>query len=479
MRKIFVISFLTVFLFTVTPFTHAFTPTKPPSSVGSSAGVAVSPDIYPIDPLPTTTRNFLGQDQYYSVTFRGNGEAVVTLKTIFSNLQESTMSAVMLRIPRVVPQDVIAYQVIREKQCIRYMPQPMSPSTLGAPLEFKQPECMEYREPNFDEYYYGNNKYVKAITTYKGDTITVELPHGIKANSSGSFILYYRATGYAKKDMFGAFNYTFETLKVEDKIRNLQVGISTDSDLILKDATSNVNYQMNDSTAMMKTEAVAPAAGISGQRFDSFYQQIGYGNINKNSSNLQPLDSFTVKGSYAEKTYQFYGKHISIAVIVILLILVAMTFFLRWLWKKFGTNSSDNKKGSLQKHSMLLSVLAVKGLGFVSSLLIVGYTLAVLFVGNLVGSYFSYVFMPVITLIMILISAAMYILFAFVPAIFMGVRKGVWWGVATFVSTVAWLMFYLILIVLFMMVTRMDRYQPYPVMMERGMEGEYAPDMKE
>jgi hypothetical protein len=156
-----------------------------------------------------------------------------------------------------------------------------------------------------------------------------------------------------------------------------------------------------------------------------------------------------------------------------------MTFFLRWLWKKFGTNSSDNKKGSLQKHSMLLSVLAVKGLGFVSSLLIVGYTLAVLFVGNLVGSYFSYVFMPVITLIMILISAAMYILFAFVPAIFMGVRKGVWWGVATFVSTVAWLMFYLILIVLFMMVTRMDRYQPYPVMMERGMEGEYAPDMKE
>ena len=47
----------------------------------ASSGVAI-PDIYP---LPPTQPGFLGQDHFYTVTFRGNGEAVVALKVALTN----------------------------------------------------------------------------------------------------------------------------------------------------------------------------------------------------------------------------------------------------------------------------------------------------------------------------------------------------------------------------------------------------------
>ena len=46
---------------------------------------------------------FPGQDQSYSVTFRGNGEAVVTARVVFVNDSGAPLSSLRLRTPKIDP----------------------------------------------------------------------------------------------------------------------------------------------------------------------------------------------------------------------------------------------------------------------------------------------------------------------------------------------------------------------------------------
>ncbi len=259
----------------------------------------------------------LGKQQHsYSVVFRGNGEAVVSSKLIVSNIQDTSITQLSLRVPKVDPQDVIAFQVIKETKCIRY--QPYTPGEISN----ISPPCIEYQEPNY--YDYSTNKYQKATTEIKGDTIVVTLPAPIQSNKSSSIILYYRAFGYAKKNIFGTFNFAFETLKIDDRINNLTVGITTDSDLFLKGAKGKVNYRFNENAiSQLKT---APEFGVPAPNstIDSFYQQIGQGSITKTATSLQPLDSYTVKGSYADSILSLYAKELLIAIFIFLLIITVI-----------------------------------------------------------------------------------------------------------------------------------------------------------
>src|SRR3989344_1196483 len=149
----------------------------------------MAPDYYP-QPMPST--NFLGQNHNYSVTFRGNAEAVVSARIIFSNLEESTMSAMTLRVPRAMPQDVMVYQISREPQCIRYrtlqqpamgatvMPiDPRMGSGIGIAesiIDSLKPVCEEYQEPDFTQYWYGGNTYHKAEVIMGTDSFTINFP---------------------------------------------------------------------------------------------------------------------------------------------------------------------------------------------------------------------------------------------------------------------------------------------------------------
>ena len=151
-----------------------------------------------------------GQDHFYTVTLRGNGEAVVNMKAVFTNYEEASTSAITFEIPRVNLENVGVYQVVREKECIQFEAQKYDPET----REYipSKPQCTGYREPDYYAYYYGNTKYYRADSTLDGDKLTVQLPQEIGPQKSGSIILYYRAQGYVSKGMFGAYKYNFETI---------------------------------------------------------------------------------------------------------------------------------------------------------------------------------------------------------------------------------------------------------------------------
>lgn len=404
----------------------------------------IAPDYYPepISPEP----GFLGQDHNYTVVFRGNGEAVVSARIILTNKGDSALSEVKLRIPKVDPREVSVYQVIKEKLCRRYETQVYDPLTRSYPPQV----CAEYQEPDYYQNYYSSGaKYQKAKVEMDIDTAKITLPQVIASGKSGSFFIYFRGLGYAKKNIFGAYNYAFETLKAEDSIRNLVVGISTDSDLFLKGVKGEVNYRFEDS-AMQSLNNMGMAAPEKSVALDRYVSQIGGGTISKKASNLAALESYTVNGAYAKSRIRLYGKEISITALSIIIALVLFILVIRIVIKRFSKVSSSDAEPDKKSRSALVSsnvrnFFLSLGISFLSSILILFYTIIVFFIGSSMGRVIGYQYDAFFGIILVIISFVVYLLLVFAPGIFIGVKKGVGWGITTIVVTVFWLIFYMVL----------------------------------
>ncbi len=428
-----IISFL-LFL----PFVSSVSAQVEEQSVESSTGVS-APD-YIIPPVPRPEPGFLGQDHAYTVVFRGNGEAVVSVRVVFTNRGEEDLTEMSLRVPRVNPSQISVYQVIREPRCIRYKPREIDPVT----RLYKPQECAEYQDPDYYQSYYSGAKYQKAESELDIDTIKVTLPVAVKPNKSGSFFVYFRAMGYAKKNVFGGYKYTFESLKVEDDIRSLRAGIGTDSDLILRGAKGEVSYRFEEPQLAGLEAAGAPAKSVS---VDRYISQIGSGRITKSASNLAPLESYEVSGSYAKNRLILFAKEIVIVALIALIILVISGLIIRIIYKKLYLPTKQLKTATPIPQTGQL-ILVTGGLGFVASILIAGYTVLVIFLGALMSSIITYRYNSVLILFLILISFGVYVLLLFGPGIYLGVKKGIGWGIATMVFTVFWLIGFLVIAIL-------------------------------
>lgn len=431
--------------------------------------------IMPSDPGPA---GVFGEDHYYSVIFRGNGDAVVNLKAIFTNTEEATVSAITLRVPKGQPQDIVAYQIFKEPRCIRYEPTKIVPSTGIIEDRYDPPVCIEYDNPDYYGYYYSNDtKYKKAQVESTGDTIVITLPEGVPAESSASYILYYRAKEYTQKDFAGAYSYTFETLKTESPIRNVQIGISTDTDLKLKNASSTVNYGVEDSVMSdLKAAPTLSSAGMTNQAFERYYQQIGQGTIVETASSLQPLDTFTVDGAYAKSSWQLYAKTLLIGIVVTLVVLALIGFGLFKLFRHVKKKAVPATSGTT--HGSIYTVLWMLGGSFGSSLVTAIYTIFLFIVMNFVNGnyYFGYQYNLLVVLFILILSLGVYPLCLFIPSIVMGMRKGLWWGVGTFALTIAWLMIYLFIIFGFLFMTQMNDSYPRPLPYVYGTSDRISPE---
>ena len=440
-------------------------------------GVKASTQSMAIMPPDSGPAGIFGEDHYYSVIFRGNGDAVVNLKAIFTNTEEATVSAVALHVPKGDVQDVVAYQIIREPSCLRYGPTKITPEPGIVEDRYDPPECIEYNNPYFYEYSYLNTtKYKKATVQVDGDTITVTLPDEVSPERTSSYILYYRTKAYTQKNWAGGYTYAFESLKTDAPIRTLQVGISTDSNLKLKDSTSDVNYA-EDTTAISELKA-APALGSAGTTdvaFDRYYQQIGQGSVVKNASSLQPLDTFTVEGAYAKSIWQLYAQRIAIIAVVIIIIVIVIGFgflkLFKYLRKKVERTSTTNM------HTGMHPILWMIGSSFGSSILTAGYTIFLFIIMNFVNGYYyiGYEYNLLVGLFILIVSLAVYPLCLFVPSIVIGVKRGLWWGIGTFAMTIGWLMVYLFIVFGFLVLTRMNNSYPRPAPYIYGTSDSAAP----
>lgn len=418
----------------------------------------------------TNVASFFGQQHTYSLQLRGNGEAIVTLRQVFKNETNKPLTNVRLRVPRVNPQELMAIQVIREPRCLDYLPmeKPLPRPGGTEPQIFPVPPCRAWETTDFYAYGYSNSTYQKALTKLEADTVTVELPKSVPAGQTGSIILTYRAFGYTKKNLFGAWNYTFETLKTEDKIRDLTVGMNVDDEYTLKGAKGQTNYRFDEAAGAIKM--MAPEMAKADATLDNFVNyQIGQGTLVKKTSNLQSLDSFTIKGEYADSVFKLYGREFGIGGLVILALLIIAFYFLRSIIRGLVNNHHVNHaEGGHQKDLSSLTLL-IAGSGFVSALTMVGLGAVIVIVNRYLTPTMPYEYIGFLAMFAFVIFIGVISLLLLTPPLLIGLRHGVVNGVATFATTIGFLFLFLILTVIFLVLTRQNYVYPMGVpMMERA-----------
>lgn len=408
-------------------------------------------------PPPQTSLPF-GQNHYYTVTLRGNGQAVVYLKTIFSNTNEASLSAVQITFPQ-TPQTFAVFQAHREPQCLFYKPLPANNS-------ISQPDdCQQYQEPDY-LYGWGNTTYHKAQYIFNGNTATITLPKSIHPNGNGSLVIAYVSPYIAKKNIFGAYQFTFETAKINEIIQSLQVGINTDTDYYLKGAKAGINYQQPDVSRMPSAESFA-GGSISSTQFDQVYNQIGQGNMTKSATNLQPSESYTVKGVYANSKIKLYGKELIIGSLLALVILTIAVFGLYWAVKKMSGLKSKTQTENQQSSVKNKTFIAVIGASFGASIFIVLYTFGLYLFSSYFGQmfqFYSYNFAyPILLILLTIISLSIYSVFLFVPGVFIGLKRSIAAGVLTIVLTILWLVIHgIVLTGIFFLFFQKTYPQPIP-----------------
>jgi len=405
---------------------------SPVSATTESSGAMMSPEkIIPpiIDPTDPMLLPIFGEDHAYSVTLRGNGEAVVNMRVALSNFEEQPNKDITLTFSGETPSEVAVYQIVKEKQCISY--------------DEKKLDCLQYQEPNYYDYWGSNTKYYKATTQVEGKTIQIVLPHAIEPGKSGSYVLFMRIPEYTQKVFGGAYEYRFETLKTAAPIRNVNIGISADSDMKFKGADSQVYYQDSYSVSPMLTAMVSKRESFQSSDFDNYISQIGQGQMYKNTSNLSLGDTYVVEGTYAKSIISLYLKEAFIllsSIIFIFFIVIGIVYFVMKQNRK--TSPPHEMKPVSQIRAMIIAITA----SFVSGLGVAVYTLLLVGIGRMMESWSYYSFNMIGMLLLSVFSFGVYAAILFGPAIFAGVKRGIWWGVGVFGMTFGWIVLFLLII---------------------------------
>ncbi|OGM10944.1 hypothetical protein A2Z22_03690 [Candidatus Woesebacteria bacterium RBG_16_34_12] len=447
MKKIISLSLLLVTFFSIKNLALA------QDTIDSSSGVSAPSDmVAPYYPPDGSEPGFLGQDHNYTVVFRGNGEAVVSARIVFTNKTDKALNEIKLRVPGVVPKEFSIYQVFKQGYCMRY----------------EVSKCSEYSEPNYYESYWGESKYQKAKYELDVDTLKITLPTSIAVNKSGAFFIYFRTFGYAKKNLFGAYQYVFESLQAEEDIRNLRIGISTDSDLILRGVKGEIDYRFEEPAVANLESSGADVSAQKSVAIDRYVGQIGQGKIIKTASNLASLESYTVKGAYAGNRLKLYGKEITIIFASLVLVFLVFAFIARTVFKKFkkGEKPSGTKDEKANYPSEKVKLLLINSaLSFLSSLLITGYTFAVYFIGRVLLDLVGYQYEALLIIFLVIISIVIYLVLFLALPIYLGFKKKVGWAIVTLLLTVLWLLFYLVvsIIIVFIFNNPVSSRPVYPL----------------
>jgi hypothetical protein len=381
-------------------------------------------EIMPVEPGFDRGQPFIGQDHTYSVTLRGNGEAVVGLKVLFSNTQDGSQSSLSFDVPKIFPQEIIAFQVTKPQRCIRYEPLSYGNS------DFSEKNCAEYAQDTGYSYGWGNN-YQKVDAQYSDGKINIKLATPIESNKTGSLLLRYRGFGYASKNLFGAFKYEFESLSVDSSVNQMIVAVKTDSDLFIKGAKGQVKYQ--GGIESISSDAVPMGEARANSQLDTYYNSLGQGSVYKHASNLAPRETYKLSGTYSMSWIRLYALEIVAVVLVVALALAALIFSAKLL---FGL--------TIKAKSIGANILIIKAVSFVSSVgiaLYTGFIYMVLERNWLIrGSWGG-----LMALMILITSAAIYGLLGLLPAVLVGLKRGWGWGIATAIATVLWMIFYLVI----------------------------------
>lgn len=354
--------------------------------------------IYPYPPPDYT--GFLGEDHKYSVHLRGNGEAVVTAKFTFVNKSQEDQTTYELTTDGEELTDIIAYQVY------------------SGPKPWQVYQVVEGIEA-------WRRRYSQVDVTYDGKKLTIALPQAIVPDQQGGVFLYFRTFDFVDKELLGGHEYEFESFSTINLIDKMTVGINVDSDIYLKEAKGQVDYSAPEAARLSMD-----SSAIQGEQLDQIVNSIGYGQITKTASNLNKGETFEIEGEYASSQILLYSKEIAVALLVLLLIFVVIALLAKRL---------KGKKNSVALLTSLVSAFcSTLGIGVVTVLFYIFF--------QIISQHFIYG-VSGLSIVVGIIAFLVYATLFFAPSVFVGIKYGVGWGLATLIATIVMLAFLTFMVV--------------------------------
>lgn len=362
---------------------------------------------------PVLTGLFVGQTHRYKVIFRGNGEAIVYANIDFTNTTDNTLNEFVFETPvEVKDMTILQYDKVTCPTYYTYDIEDKKCAMISESLSIAYPSS----------YYYGGiqNVYQRAKFVQDGNKYTVTLPTPLEVNGD-SFLLLGFTTKEFTTDFLGGYEYSFESLTVDSRITSLTINIDVDGGLLLKNAS---NASVNYSTAGAE-KTVAPDTAVVNEDLDQLVSYMSYsGSISKQFMELSYGETVTMTGEYASTWLRLYMKEISVVVLIIVLFFVALIVGVK-LYKKYHKSSPKNDKPSSDSKMWIVADTAT---GFGSALLIVLFTLAIMFLGSYLA-YISYDYSygyayGMFMLLFFIISVLVYGFLALFGPIYRGRKKG-------------------------------------------------------
>jgi len=384
---------------------------------------------------------FFGQNHFYTVTFRGNGEAIVFAKIVIVNPDEKPLTKMSFEVPKVNPTEMSMYQMKLPRECIDY-----DYNSPGRP-------CLKWRDPDYTGYYNyrdGETEYQKIDFNKTENNYNLILPTPLEPYKSTAVIIAYSAKGYVDKSM-GLYNFSFETIKVPSRIEEINVTVNVDSDLYLRGNKANVDYAPSSSFE----DSIVPVSSLSSRSLDNVVGKIGsYGSLMKKATNLSPNETFVVRGDYSTSWFYLYLKSILITILIIFAIFIGV-YLLSILLKRRSKQGVQYKNENTQQQSFRTSQNAIGffsvihfAMGLLSFILVVGLTYLIFSfsdnIYNISGPGIA-VFGTIVSITVL----SLYFLSIFGPAIVVSVRYGAKSLIAVLISEFLWFVLFILIYLIY------------------------------
>ncbi|MFH0890048.1 MAG: hypothetical protein V1836_02795 [Candidatus Aenigmatarchaeota archaeon] len=377
---------------------------------------------------------------YYQVVFDGEGEASVVAKIVQLNMGKAPIDNITIEIPGRVNVRYL-FQEVSTKTCNDYCSRydnvceneetictnwNDTSKTCGS-WEKKCTQynyaCVEYSKNCYDSY---SKNFVpldfseEQLSSSK--KIMIKLSEPIAPGETGTITMYYKSSGYAKKNL--NFDFDFETIKSPYDTPSLRVAISVDEDMYLRGGETKTTYIPNFGSLESTTaEKNVPLAGDSANFMRSVSDNVVYADgYVKTKSNLDSWESFHVTGAYNYRNAWFLTYYAEI--IVAITVLAAINAFFR---QKFA---------AMLKRSKAPRIIFA---GFLSALVVAVSVFVVL----AAGGFLSYLFNNTIGGMLVAVAGVITILLSIaLPVYYFSNKYGTREGVAVLVSTILWLLIF-------------------------------------
>lgn len=240
----------------------------------------------------------LFSEDFYSVSFDGEGDAIVRAKMEMENLSKTALYQLKLELP----EKSTVFKIVQE--------------SVSEPLEF--------------ETEFGSEQTL----------ITVQLEEPLEFNEKTSIILLYKSAELAEEDFLSNFHFDFKTIVNRNTVlvERVRVAVNTQPNFFLKGAESKVDYKQDFFSESM----VMKASSMGGREFTQRYGNIenAEGKMVRETFNLDALESFHVHGIYSKNPWGLFANELLALAAVTLTIGIILLF----LYKKQRVKSQPSKK---------------------------------------------------------------------------------------------------------------------------------------